>query len=130
MTEYDVSRDKIVTLGSQLISVERAERLIGELESAVETAHEYRNNEELQDTVLNERALNHLLDPTENDYTLVVDVGYSEDAELADGYLGEIIYDPSEIDTMKAQIDACDIHLFYDDSDGIERFYIKIPKHE
>lgn len=130
MASFDTSREKISVLGGRLISVEKAERLIKSLESAVETAHEYEEWEELHDVGLNDRALDHLLSPTDKEYILEIGVSFEmegEKADLATEYFVELHNHNSKYSNIDATIMASDIRPFFEESEGITGMSIEIP---
>ena len=128
MATYNPSRDNITVLGGRVISVSNAEHLIHSLESAIETAKEYRESPELHDIGLNEMALSHLLNPTEKDYPMKVCVSYDiDEADIARDYLSMVIDENDQYGALDALIDAPDIRTFFDESDGITGFRVEIP---
>mgnify|MGYP006273731085 CR=1 FL=1 len=128
MVEYKPKRGEIVMLGGQVINIQRAERLISELQAAVSKAHAYENRPELHDIGLNEMALNHLLDPADTDYVLQVGVSYAEGGNIAREYLTEILRESEKYTNLDALVNAPDIHRLFDESEGITGFHVEIPE--
>lgn len=122
------SNKRIETLGGRLISVQRAEHLIRELESAVETAHRYDDMDELHDIGINERALNHILDPADEEYVLTVELSHTDDADIAEDLLIEVLDRREDYGLLDAHINAPDIPAFFEQTTGIEGFHIEMPQ--
>jgi len=130
MASYDSSRDKIEVLGGRLISVQRAKHMISSLQSAVDVAEEYKNNSEYQEVNMNEMALNHLLEPSEKDYILEVDISCESKDELECEFFDEIIKENEKYGHIEARIEACDIKPLFDESTGVNSFHIYIPSRD
>jgi hypothetical protein len=135
MTSYDSSRDHIVALDGRILSVSQAEQLANALLRAVETAHTYRERDDLQDVNLNERALNYLLDPTDSDHILTFDGAYENETgsiplELVDDVLAHRplgTEEDAKMVSFTVHAPANQITPFFKQSTDLIAFRVELP---
>lgn len=126
MVEYNPSRDKIDIFGT-LVSISQAERMVDELENALEMAEFH--NELTGDVNYSGRALDHLHNPSEKSYPMNVTATVENDGDIPKEMFSSIEMEREFSDLYRVEgiAKACYIKPIHDTSDGLISFNVSMP---
>ena len=126
MVEYNPSRDKVNIRGT-LVSVSQAERMVNELENALEMAEFHDTLDE--DVTYRGLALDHLQDPSEKSYLMAVDITVQDDGEISKEMFSSIETERelSDMRIVKGTVEAQYIKPLHDTADELVSFTVEMP---
>jgi hypothetical protein len=129
MVEYKTQFEE-VSIGGTLYKLHTAERMISELEKAVQKGKFHQELNE--DIKYNNRALDHLLSPTDKDHILKLDLSVDIDGYIPEEYFENIEEDrelggSSNMRVFVGTVQACDIKEIHNTIEGLISFEVEIP---
>lgn len=124
MVSYQPQNEKI-KINKSLMDVNEAENIISEIESAIEIAKYHKQQKD--EVKYNSLALEHLCNPVDREYELLVDISLDPSGNVDDKYINETKKDQvlsEEMRIIKADVNAQNIQELHQSCTGLVSFTV------